>query len=253
EQLGIPTVTGSVPSTKLGAQGSLYGSFDLAPQSSSSGQALNLSYNGSWNGGVQGRHTNYFGIGILSETSLGVNRSHNFSDPFLSMPSGTVLITSAFPDGSTSIKPVAFGGSANMNTSQVNTGTEFTNQLSWFNASNAHRIKFTTELRRDAFTLNQQNNTLGTFSYASLADLEAQKPSSFSRQLTPRVRSGSQFIGGMSLGDSYKKSDDVQIQFGVRLDGNHFSSKPAFNPELESVFGERNDRAPNHIYMSPRL
>jgi len=276
EQLGIPTVTGSVPSTKLGAQGSLYGSFDLAPQSSSSGQALNLSYNGSWNrqtpassltnelpahsgdrtnwnGGVQGRHTNYFGIGILSETSVGLNRSHNFSDPFLSMPSGTVLITSAFPDGSTSIKPVAFGGSASMNTSQVNTGTEFTNQLSWFNASNAHRIKFTTELRRDAFTLNQQNNTLGTFSYASLADLEAQKPSSFSRQLTPRVRSGSQFIGGMSLGDSYKKSDDVQIQFGVRLDGNHFSSKPAFNPELENLFGERNDRAPNHIYMSPRL
>ena len=49
EQLGIPTVTGSVPSTKLGAQGSLYGSFDLAPQSSSSGQAFNFSYNGSWN------------------------------------------------------------------------------------------------------------------------------------------------------------------------------------------------------------
>src|SRR6476620_2350123 len=33
QQLGIPLVTGSVPSVKLGAQGSVYGSFDFAPQS----------------------------------------------------------------------------------------------------------------------------------------------------------------------------------------------------------------------------
>ncbi|PYO78634.1 MAG: hypothetical protein DMD63_06780 [Gemmatimonadetes bacterium] len=195
QQLGIPTVIGRLPSSRLGEQGSIFGSFDVAPQSSSSGQAFNLSYNGSWNqqtpassltnelpahsgdhtnwnGGLQARHTNYFGVGILSETSLGLNRSRNYSDPYLSMPSGTVLITSTFPDGSTSIKPVSFGGSSNMNTSQTNTGTELTNQLSWFSASNKHRIKFTTELRRDAFSLNQQSNTLGSFTFNSLADLD---------------------------------------------------------------------------------
>ena len=274
--LGIPTITGKLPSSRLGEQGSLFGSFDFTPQSSSSGQSMSLSYNGSWNqqtpassltnelpthsgdrtnwnGGLQGRHTNYFGVGILSETSVGLNRSRNFSDPYLSLPSGTVLITSIFPDGTTGIKPVAFGGSSNMNTSQTTTGTELTNQLSWFSSSNKHRIKFTTELRRDAFTLNQQSNTLGSFTYNSLADLEAQRPSSFSRQLSPRIRSGSQFIGGASLGDSFKKSDDIQIQYGVRLDGNHFSATPTFNPDLERIFGERNDRAPNHIYVSPRV
>ena len=276
QQLGVPTVTGKLPSSRLGEQGSVYGSFDFAPQSSSSGQAVNLSYNGSWNqqtpassltnelpahsgdrtnwnAGLQGRHTNYFGVGILSETSLGLNRSRNYSDPYLSLPSGTVLITSTFPDGSTSIKPISFGGSSNMNTSQTNTGTELTNQLSWFSATNKHRIKFTTELRRDAFTLSQQTNTLGSFTFNSLADLEAQRPSSFSRQLTPRIRSGSQFIGGMSLGDSYKRSDDLQLQYGIRLDGNRFSATPTLNPDLETVFGERNDRAPNHVYFSPRI
>jgi hypothetical protein len=276
QQLGIPTVTGKLPSSRLGEQGSIFGSFDFAPQSSSSGQAVNLSYNGSWNqqtpassltnelpahsgdrtnwnAGLQARHTNYFGVGILSETSLGLNRSRNYSDPYLSMPSGTVLITSTFPDGTTGIKPVSFGGSSNMNTSQTNTGTELTNQLSWFSATNKHRIKFTTELRRDAFTLSQQTNTLGSFTFNSLADLEAQKPASFSRQLAPRIRSGSQFIGGLSLGDSYKKSDDLQLQYGVRLDGNRFSATPTFNPDLVTVFGERNDRVPNHVYFSPRL
>ena len=276
QQLGIPTVTNRLPSSRLGEQGSVFGSFDFAPQSSASGQALNFSYNGSWNqqtpasslttelpahsgdrtnwnGGLQTRHTNYFGIGILSETSLGLNRSRNYGSPYLDMPSGTVLITSTFPDGSTGIKPVSFGGSSNMNTSQTNTGTELTNQLSWFSSSNKHRIKFTTEMRRDAFTLNQQSNTLGSFTFNSLADLEAQQPSSFSRQLSPRVRSGSQFIGGLSLGDSYKRSDNLQLQYGVRLDGNKFSATPTFNPDLETVFGERNDRAPNHVYASPRL
>ena len=56
------------------------------------------------------------------------------------------------------------------------------------------------ELRRDAFTLNQQTNTLGTFTFNSLAELEAQQPSSFSRQLAPKIRSGSQYVGGISLG-----------------------------------------------------
>lgn len=283
QQLGVPTVTGSLPSNRLGQQGSVYGSFDFAPQSSGGsggggggGQALNISYNGSlnvqtpassltselpahsgdrtnWNGGIQGRHTNYFGIGILSETSLGLNRSRNYASPYLEMPSGTVRINSLFPDGSSSIKTVAFGGSSNMNTSQTNTGTEVTNQLSWFSSSNKHRIKFTTELRRDAFTQNQQTNTLGSFTFNSLADLEAQQPSSFSRQLSPKIRSGSQLIGGVSLGDSYRKSDNLQLQYGVRVDGNHFSATPTFNPDLETVFGERNDRAPNHAYLSPRL
>ena len=76
------------------------------------------------------------------------------------LPSGTVRITSTFADGSTGLKTVAFGGSPSMNTDQTNTGTEFTNALSWFSASNKHRIKLTSELRREAFTLNQQTNLL---------------------------------------------------------------------------------------------
>ena len=275
QQLGIPATTTQLPSSRLGQQGSMFGTLDFTPPSSASGQSLNFVMNGNWNqqtpasslttelpahsgdrtnwnGGLQARHTNYFGIGILSETSLGTNRSRNYSNPYLDMPSGTVRITSTFPDGSTGLKTIAFGGSSTMNTAQTNTGTEFSNQLSWFSGSNKHRIKFTTDLRRDAFTLNQQTNLLGSFTFNSLAELEAQQPSLFSRQLSPKVRSGSQYVGGVSLGDSYKRSDNLQLQFGVRLDGNRFTSTPEANPALTQVFGERNDRVPNHLYFSPR-
>ena len=275
QQLGIPTVTSRLPGTRLGQQGSVFSTFDFAPPSSSTGQSLNFVVNGNWNqqtpassltnelpthsgdrtnwtGGLQGRHSNYFGIGILSETSIGTNRSRNYGNPYLAMPSGTVRITSLFPDGSTGLKTIAFGGSPTMNTTQTNTSTELSNQLSWFSGSNKHRIKLTSELRRDAFTQNQQTNFLGSFTFNSLAELEAQQPSSFSRQLSPSVRNGSQYVGGVSLGDSYKKSDDLQLQFGVRFDGNKFTSTPEANPDLEQVFGERNDRVPNHLYLSPR-
>ncbi|HET9634700.1 MAG TPA: carboxypeptidase regulatory-like domain-containing protein [Gemmatimonadaceae bacterium] len=276
QRFGIPTQTSELPSSRLGEQGSLFGNLDFAPQSSSTGQAIGISFNGSWNqqtpvssltnevpahsgdrtnwnAGLQARHNNYYGGLVLSETSFGLSRSRNYGSPYLDMPSGTVRINSQFPDGTSSIRNIAFGGNSNLNTDQTNTGTELTNQLSWFSASNKHRIKLTTELRRDAFTLNQQINTLGSFNYNSLADLEAEQPSSFSRQLSPRIRSGSQFIGGMSLGDSYKRTDNLQIQYGVRLDGNRFSATPTFNPALETAFGERNDRAPNHVYFSPRI
>ncbi|HJP87291.1 MAG TPA: TonB-dependent receptor [Gemmatimonadaceae bacterium] len=276
QRLGVPTITGELPSSRLGEQGSFFGNLDFAPQSSSTGQAVGISFNGSWNqqtpassltnevpahsgdrtnwnAGLQARHNNYYGGLVLSETSFGLSRSRNYGNPYLDLPSGTVRINSDFPDGTSSIRTVSFGGNSNLNTDQTNTGTELTNQLSWFSASNKHRIKLTTELRRDAFRLNQQINTLGSFSFNSLADLDAQTPSFFSRQLSPRIRSGSQFIGGMSLGDSYKRSDNLQIQYGVRVDGNHFSATPTYNPDLEAAFGERNDRAPNHVYLSPRI
>ena len=46
---------------------------------------------------------------------------------------------------------------------------------------------------------------------------------------------------------------DLQIQYGVRLDGNRFSATPPFNSELETAFGVRNDRMPNRLYVSPRI
>src|SRR4029079_7509790 len=90
----VPSTVGGISSDKLSDQGSLFGSIDFAPPSSQRGSAYNVSFNGGWNkqrpvfgqvtslpasdgertgwrGGLQGRHTTYFGVGILSETSLG--------------------------------------------------------------------------------------------------------------------------------------------------------------------------------------
>ncbi|HLA14742.1 MAG TPA: carboxypeptidase regulatory-like domain-containing protein, partial [Gemmatimonadaceae bacterium] len=276
EQYQVPAVVGTLPDSRLGEQGSVFGNFDVAPPSSSTGQSLNLSFNGSWNSttpastltgelpahsgertnwnaGMQGRHSSYFGIGILSETSGGLRRSRNYSTPYLEMPSGTVRISSIFDDGSTGLTSIAFGGSPSLNSSNTTTGAELSNHLSWFSGNNRHRIKLTSEIRRDAFNQDTRTNLFGSFSFNSLADLEAGRPASFSRQLSPRIRSGSQLVGAVSLGDSYGRSENLQIQYGVRVDGNRFTSAPQENPEIEELFGRRNDRIPNSVYISPRI
>ena len=273
---GIPTAVGRIPRNRTSDQGSLFGSIDFAPPTSNTGQAYNITFNGGWNeqsplggsavtlpasagtrtswqGGVQARHNSYFGFGVLEETTLGASASRNYGRPYLSLPSGRVLVNSRFDDGTNGVQNLAFGGNQSLNTTQSTNSLGLLNQLSWFSASNKHRLKLTTELRRDAYTSNQTTNLLGTWSYLSLADLAANQPASYTRQLSPRESGTSQYVGAMSLGDAWRPTNDLQIQYGVRVDGNRFVADPVLNPDLESIFGVRNDRAPNRAYVSPRM
>lgn len=272
----VPTMVGGIPNSRVTDQGSLFGSFDFNPPFSNSGQTFNVTMNGSWNrqtpasalttevpahsgdrtswnGGLQGRHTNYFGFGILSETSVAFSQSNSYATPYLEMPSGSVRVSSTFADGTSGVKTVSFGGSPSMNTSVRSNTVGGSNQLSWFSENNKHRLKLATELRRDGYEQDQTTNLLGSFYYNSLTDFQANTPAAFTRQLSARQRSGSQIVGAVSLGDSYRRNDDLQVQYGLRLDGNRFLSDPALNPDVANTFGIRNDNVPNKLYVSPRV
>src|SRR5512143_3526419 len=272
----VPLTVGGIPTSRLSDNASVFGTFDFIPPTSTTGPAFNITYNGAWRrqdpatamttelpahsgergnwyGGIQGRHSGYFGFGVLSETSLGVNRSSVYSDPFLTLPSGTVRVNSTFADGTPSVQTVSFGGNPAMNTGQRSTTAQFTNMLSWFSENNKHRLKLTTELRRDSYEQDLTTNQLGSFSFNSLADLEAGRPAAFSRQLSSRKRHEDQYVAGLSLGDAYKPTTDLQIQYGVRVDGNRFTAEPAENSDVERLFDARNDNVPNHVYVSPRV
>ena len=95
-------------------------------------------------------------------------------------------------------------------------------------------------------------NRLGSFSYASLSDLAANRPSSFSRTLNVPDRSGGQWLGAASLGGVYSLPKLV-LTGGARIDGNVFTGVPTLNPAIQRTFGVSNDHAPNSIDVSPRL
>ena len=272
---GVPSRVGGIPGSRLQDQALVFGTFDFTPPTSTTGQAFNLTFNGSWNrqnpsgatttelpshsgerdnwfGIVTAKHSGYFGF-VLSETSLGLSSSKFSGDPYLNLPNGNVRVNSSFSDLPNSVQTLSFGGSPAMGISQATRSEQLRNQLGWFSEDNKHSLKLTTELRRDDYTQDMSINELGTFSFNSLADLEAGRPASFTRQLSPRTRNTSAYIGSVALGDSYRPTDDLQIQYGVRVDGNRFNEEPLYNGDVDRLFGIRNDHVPNNVYLSPRL
>ena len=271
----VPQSVGGIPTSRLQDQALVFGTFDYIPPTSSTGQAFNLTYNGSWSrqnpsgatttelpahsgersnyfGMVAAKHSGYFGF-VLSETSLGFSATKFSGDPYVALPNGAVRVNSSFADLPDAVTTLSFGGNPAMNTSISTKSVQARNQLGWFSENNKHSLKLTTELRRDAYSQDMTINQLGTFAFNSLADLEAGRPASFSRQLSPRTRTTDAYIGSIALGDSYRPTGDLQLQYGLRLDGNHFNDSPLFNANLDQVIGTRNDHVPNNIYLSPRI
>ena len=275
-RLGVPLSSSALGGTSARTSATLLGSLDWAPKAATSGHAFNVAYNGSWNssgpqgasltpqtpgslsssgsasGGVQLRHTNYFGSGILTESMLSVTGQRFSSDPYLDLPTGSVLVTSTLDDGTATARSLGFGGGANANT---NASAAFSarNMLSWISDNSKHRIKLITELRADRASSEQAFNLFGRFTYQSLADLEAGRPSSFSRTLNSVNRAGSALVGAVALGDAWRPNKDVQVQYGVRLDGNYFLTRPAENAAVQSALGVSNASVPNRVYISPRI
>lgn len=273
--LGVPLATGGVGRTSPRTSASLLGTFDWAPKSPTSGHAFNIAFNGSYSdagpqssfalqapsalsesrsmsGGSQLRHTNYFNNGVLTESMFSVSGSTNRTDPFLDVPTGTVLVTSALDDGTNATRSLTFGGGANAGTTrQLSVAAR--NMLSWISDNNQHRLKLITELRLDDTRSERANNLFGRYTYQSLADLAAGRPSSFTRNLNAVTQSGSALVGAVALGDAWRPTKDLQLQYGVRLDGNYFLDAPTENAAVANAFGVKNTSVPNRVYVSPRL
>ncbi len=276
ERLGVPATTDADPQNRLSDQGTLFAAINLAPPGSRTGQAFTFTGNGSWNRtapvsgsvnelpahsgerinwntGLSGRHSAYFTSGILTETNVTFSASRNYGASFYDLPSAGVRVNSQLADGTEGLRVLQFGGNPFLATSQNNGSAGLLNTLSWFTRDSKHRLKFTSELRYDAQQVDQTVNRFGSFAFNSLADLEAGRAASFTRQLAPRERSNSQAIVAFSLGDAWRRSPDLQIQYGVRVDGNRFDRGPTENPGIAQLFGASNAVAPNRLYVSPRV
>ena len=241
-------VSGSLNNTQPQQGGFGGGSASLLTTPSRSGTSTNLSLS------TQGRHSGLVGWqGILTETNVGYSITRNSTDPYTILPGGSVLVNSALANGGASIQNLQFGGSTTLGATNTNSTLGFSNTMSWFSPDNRHRVKLTTELRGENQEQDQTTNRYGSFTFNSLTDLQNGTPASFSRLLTPRLRDGKQLIGGLSLGDAWRPINDLQVQYGLRLDGNHYLVGPAENPAITSAFGFNNTDIPSKLYLSPRL
>ncbi len=207
----------------------------------------------SWGGGAMATVTSHFETGFINELRAYASNDTRHTSPFLDLPQGRVLVASRLPDGSTGLSTLSFGGNPGMPQSENNDNLELTNELSWLSGGGGHRFKLGALLNSGRFLQDLTNNRYGTFSFNSLADLEAGVPSWFSRTLAPRVKSGTSYNAAAYLGDSWRRSTAWQFTYGLRLEGSHFSGAPLYNPRVDTLFGFRTDKFPNEVHISPRV
>ncbi len=275
DENGIPQTGGPTGASRISDNASFLTSIDISPPNSSSGSSYGMSVNGNWNrsspvgggatslnsasgdrtswgGGLQLRQNRYIGL-LLSETNAGFNYSNSGGHPYLDLPGGRVRVNSVLDGGASGVQNLSFGGAQGLNSHSTSLGSTISNTLSWFDNANKHRIKLNSEIRYNASEQESSYNLLGTFVFNSLEDLHNSRPSLFSRQLNSPRRSSGQFNGAISIGDSYRRTSDLQIQYGLRVEGNRYTESPDFNPLVSDVFDRRTDYVPYPVAISPRI
>jgi hypothetical protein len=207
-----------------------------------------------WNTALQARHSSYFGDGFLDETSTALQLSRNQGSAYLSIPDANIRVTSTFPDGSTgSVQTLVVGGNPAYPTDSKTLTWQTNNAISWISMDNRHRWQATQNVRLSRTQTDNSRNRLGTYTYNSLEDFENREPASFTRLLSPRVRTGNDLALAFALSDTYRPTQRLQIQYGPRIDILRFNVIPTLNPDLEAKFGVRNDNVPTGIFVSPRV
>jgi hypothetical protein len=172
---------------------------------------------------------------------------------YLNLPDGRVIVNSDLGEGTGGISTLSFGGSAAAGDASRQITGELRNETSWQTVDRAHVFKASLSGTYSGLTQTRGSNALGTYFYNSLSDLEADQPSAFTRTLFAPERSGASVTAAASIGDTWRRSDRLQVLYGVRLENSRFVNAPAYNPAIETIFGRRTDELPTETRLSPAI
>ncbi|MDQ8154750.1 MAG: carboxypeptidase-like regulatory domain-containing protein, partial [Gemmatimonadota bacterium] len=175
------------------------------------------------------------------------------ANPYLRLPEGRVLVGSQLSSGQLAFTGLDFGGNGALPNDNVSTALELTNELSWLSGGGKHRWKLGALLNRSGFRTTAGANRSGNFQFQSLADLDANRPSQFSRSFAPAQRTGGAVTGALYFGDIWRPSRSFQLTYGARAEGSGIDGQPAYNADIDTKFGLRTNRIPADVRVSPRI
>jgi hypothetical protein len=213
------------------------------------GHGGDLSRNG---GDITGEFSAYIDSMVLNDTRIGWHSDATNGMPYTRLPDARVLVTSQLVDGTTGLASLVFGGNSSLPRDSRTSGAEFFNQTSWTSKDNAHRWRLTADAHVDRLTQTEGGNARGTFTYNSIADVQANRPSSFSRSFATHDMLADVRTGSLALGDQWRATQRINVTYGLRLDANAIGNSLAYNPTVDSIFHLRTDRAPREAVVSPR-
>jgi hypothetical protein len=211
-------------------------------------------------GWAQFTAANYLPFSILNETTISLSGSSDLNAPYLDLPAARILVASSLANGDAGLATLQVGGNSQARVDSRGWQTELRDQLSWYTWDRRHSFQLTMSSAIDGYSIDQDAG-FGSFTFNSLADFASGTPASYTRTLTGRSNSGHALSGAVGVGDTYVtraptpggQAPPLTIQYGLRVEGNHFMNAPAYNPQIESIFGLRTDRVPSTVAVMPML
>ncbi len=205
--------------------------------------------------GGQFMHSQFVGPGymVLTQNRLGYSQVHQTTSPYLDVPGATVLVRSASDAAASDVAALQLGGNPWLATDDTRWTLEGSNETVWNARGSKHRFKSQLWFRGDGLSQTGRPNAFGQYTFNSLADFEANRPSSYSRTLTQPDRSASAWNGAVAFGHQWNKSRWFSMLYGARIEGNRFGQQPPANAALEGALGVRSGFAPARVHVSPRL
>ncbi len=205
--------------------------------------------------GAQLTLDNFVGPGrrVLTETRLGASAVHNQTSPYSSVPGASVLLRSTDVTGVSDIAGITLGGASFLANEDSRWTAEGANETIWNAGGRRHRFKTLLWARADGLHQSGSGNRLGTFSFNSVEDFAANRPSSFSRTLTQPDASGSAWNTAAAFSHQWAPTRFFSLLYGARVEANGFGDTPPVNTALEQALGVRTGLAPTMFHVSPRV
>lgn len=196
----------------------------------------------------------YVGPGrrILNETRMALSGTRVNVSPYQPLPGATVVVRSANADAGVDVTSLLLTGGSFPPAEESRWTLEAGNQTAWNARGRTHRFKGLLWGRLDGLRQNEFANELGTFTFNSIGDFSASRPSSFSRTLSDPPREGKVWNAATALAHTYGVSRYFNFIYGVRLEASGFGAAPPRNPALEQALGIRTGAAPSRLHLSPR-
>lgn len=192
------------------------------------------------------------GSRVLTLTKLSASRTRSSATPYLLIPSASVMVRST-AGGVGDYAALSVAGGTGIATTDERWTVEGSNETIWNARGRKHRFKVFAWGRMDGLRQEFPGDQAGRYSFASIADFAANRPSSFSRSLNQPDRAGVAWNAAAAASHQWNRSRWFNVLYGLRAEVSGFSTAPDRNPALEQALGVATGAAPTRVHLSPRM
>jgi hypothetical protein len=205
--------------------------------------------------GGQLMHSQFVGPlhNTLMQNRLGFSQVRTQLSPYVDLPGASVLVRSSTDAATSDVAMLQLGGNSRLAVDDSRWTLEGANEFVRMLSGSKHRLKSQLWFRGDGMRQAGQPNALGQYTFNSLADFAANRPSSYSRTIVQPVREASAWNGAAALAHQWNKSRWFTMLYGARIEGNVFGDTPPRNAALDNELGVRSGVVPARLHVSPRV